>query len=173
MAGISYTTQSIFFQKKAAEQEASRLALEIILGKTRDEGLLMYKIVCKSFRQGQTLQFLYIKLLMRDNHMIQSLGQLSGWLGLVTLLDPHFPRKKLLKWKHLDLLMELSFIRPQMNNLWCTKIVCMTARSYFAIPVYQTVNEGKPHDLKFRSIVWWLKLVTLPNPHFHRKKVVE
>jgi len=38
VAGISYTSQSTFPQKKAAEQEASRLALEITLQKTRDEG---------------------------------------------------------------------------------------------------------------------------------------
>jgi len=38
VAGISYSSQSTFPQKKAAEQEASRIALEIIIQKTRDEG---------------------------------------------------------------------------------------------------------------------------------------
>jgi len=43
VAGISYTSQSTFLHKKTVEKEASRLALEIILGKTRDEEPLMYK----------------------------------------------------------------------------------------------------------------------------------
>jgi len=43
VAGISYMSQSTFSQKKATEQEASGLALEISLGKTKDEGHLMYK----------------------------------------------------------------------------------------------------------------------------------
>ncbi|XP_027938695.1 double-stranded RNA-binding protein 4-like [Vigna unguiculata] len=38
VAGISYTSESTFSQKKAAEQEAARLALETILQKTREEG---------------------------------------------------------------------------------------------------------------------------------------
>ncbi|CAJ1970834.1 unnamed protein product [Sphenostylis stenocarpa] len=38
VAGTSYTSQSTFPQKKAAEQEVARLALETILQRTRNEG---------------------------------------------------------------------------------------------------------------------------------------
>ncbi|KAG4953400.1 hypothetical protein AAZX31_14G067800 [Glycine max] len=39
VADMGYTSQSTFSHKKAAEQEAARLALESILKRTRDEGL--------------------------------------------------------------------------------------------------------------------------------------
>jgi len=45
-----------------------------------------------------------------------------------------------------------------------------TTRSYFVIPVYQTVNKGQPHDPKFRSTMWVKKLVT---SLFLQKKVAE
>jgi len=43
VARIRYTSQSTYPLKKVAKKEASKLALEIIFGKTRDERPLMYK----------------------------------------------------------------------------------------------------------------------------------
>ncbi|KAG5049344.1 hypothetical protein JHK85_010447 [Glycine max] len=41
VAEMRYTSPSTFSQKKAAEQDVARLALEGILHRTRDEGLFL------------------------------------------------------------------------------------------------------------------------------------
>lgn len=43
-------------------------------------------------------------------------------------------------------------------------------RSNFAIPVYQIVNEEKPHGPKFRSTMWVDELSYTSQSHFHKKK---
>jgi len=86
-----------FPTKKAVEQEASTLALEIILGKTKDEGLLMYKYHLQDF----------------------------------------------------------------------------TTRLGFAIPVYQSLNKGQPHHLKFRSTMWVAGINYTYQSTFPFQKIVE
>ncbi|WVY89531.1 hypothetical protein V8G54_035045 [Vigna mungo] len=48
VAGMSYTSKSTFPQKKAAEQDVARLALEAILEKTRKDGPSLISPLCKS-----------------------------------------------------------------------------------------------------------------------------
>ena len=110
--------------------------------------------------------------------MIQSFGQLCGWLGLAGISytsQSTFPRKKLLNRKHLDLLWKLFFWRLEMKDLlmYKNRLQELTTRSDFSIPVYQTVNEGQPHDPKFRWIVWVAEISYTSQSTFFQKKDVE
>ncbi|XP_017442997.1 double-stranded RNA-binding protein 1 isoform X1 [Vigna angularis] len=63
VAGIDYTSKSTFSQKKAAEQDVARLALEAILEKTREEGPslvnenLSFQQDCTSYEPSTSLHF--------------------------------------------------------------------------------------------------------------------
>jgi len=47
-----------------------------------------------------------------------------------------------------------------------------TTRSDFAIHVYLSINEGQPHDPKFRSIVWVVGISYTSQYTFSQKKVL-
>jgi len=57
----------------------------------------MYKNHLQEFMKGLPLQFLCLNLLMAYNQIIQSLGQLYGFLELVILPNPYFPLKKVVE----------------------------------------------------------------------------
>jgi len=107
-----YTSPSTFPHIKAAKQEASKLAMETFLAKTRDERPLMYKNRLQEFTKRSGFAILVYQT-VNDRQTLDPKFRATVWVAEISYTSQStFPKKELLNMKHLDLLQKLALGRP-------------------------------------------------------------